>query len=57
LTSPLPMYEIREWLEALDEEKLGLYSGDASLINDDRVGKALESFYGGRHKDIFFTWH
>jgi transposase len=54
LTSPLPMYEIREWLEPLDEDKVGLPSGDASLINDDRVGKALESFYSGRHKDIFF---
>ena len=54
LTSPLPMYEIREWLGPLDEEKLGLHPGEASLINDDRVGKSLESFYFGRHKDIFF---
>ncbi len=54
LTSPLPMYEILEWLRPLDEEKLGLRHSEASLINDDRVGKSLESLYFGRHKDIFF---
>lgn len=54
LTTPLPMYEITDWLKPLDEEKLGLYPGESSLINDDRAGKALESFYFGRHKDIFF---
>jgi len=54
LTTPLPMYEITDWLKPLDEEKLGIDSEESSLINDDRVGKALESFYSGRHKDIFF---
>lgn len=54
LTSPLPMYEIVEWLRPLDEEKLGLLPGEASTINDDRTGKALECLYAGRHKDLFF---
>jgi len=54
LTTPLPMYEITDWLKPLDEEKLGIDSEESSLINDDRVGKALEGFYSGRHKDIFF---
>ena len=54
LTTPLPMYEIADWIKPMDEEALGLDSEEASLISDDRVGKALESFYCGRHKDIFF---
>lgn len=54
LTSPLPMYELEEWLRPLDEEKIGLQSGESFLINDDRAGKALDSLYFGRHKDIFF---
>lgn len=54
LTTPAPLYEIADWLKPLDEERLGLEKEDASSINDDRVGKALESFYCGRHKDIFF---
>ncbi len=37
LTSPLPMYEIIEWLRPLDEEKPGLQHREASLINDHRV--------------------
>lgn len=54
LTSPMPMYEFSDWLSPLDEEKLGLQTGEASLINDDRAGKALDNLYLGRHKDIFF---
>ncbi|MFH1405363.1 MAG: IS1634 family transposase [Patescibacteria group bacterium] len=54
LTSPLPLYEIKDWLEPLDEEMLGLTSSEAAFIQDDRVGKALEDFYNGRHKDVFF---
>ncbi len=54
VTTPLPMYEITDWLKPLDEERLGLDTGESSLLCDDRVGKALESFYSGRHKDIFF---
>lgn len=54
LTTPMPMYEIVDWLAPLDEESLGLRPDDVSLINDDRVGKALESFYNGKHKDVFF---
>lgn len=54
LSTPKPMYEIVDWLKPLDEEKVGLESGDSSFINDDRVGRALASFYLSRHKDIFF---
>lgn len=54
LTTHLPMYEITDWLRPLDEERLGLAPGDYTFISDDRVGKALESLYNGRHKDIFF---
>jgi transposase len=54
LTTPTPLYEIADWLKPLDEEKLDLETYESSLISDDRVGKALEDFYSGRHKDIFF---
>jgi len=52
LTTPLPMYEIADWLKLLYEETLGLSSGESSLIGDDRVGKALESSHFCRHKAI-----
>lgn len=54
LTTPLPMYEIAAWIAALDEGCLGLDPGQVKLIHDDRVGQALERFYRGRHKDVFF---
>lgn len=54
LTTPLPLYEFQDWLKPLDEQLLGLDPAESSLINDDRVGKALEDFYLGKHKDVFF---
>lgn len=54
LSSPRPMYEIADWVSALDERCLGLEPAQAAFIHDDRVGHALESFYKGRHKDVFF---
>jgi len=54
LTTPIPLYEIADWLKPLDEERLDLDTYESSLISDDRIGKALENFYSDRHKDIFF---
>jgi len=54
LTHPLPMYEIADWIQPLDEQTVGLDPGDSNCINDDCIGKALERFYRGRHKDVFF---
>jgi transposase len=54
LSSPLPMYEIADWVSALDEKCLGLDPSEVAFIHDDRVGQALDSFYQGRHKDVFF---
>jgi transposase len=54
LTSPMPMYEIADWMGALDEKSLGLEASQAALLHDDRVGQALDRFYQGRHKDVFF---
>jgi transposase len=54
LTTPAPMYEIADWVRALDEQSLGLEPSQGDLIHDDRVGQALERFYQGRHKDVFF---
>jgi transposase len=54
LSTPMPMYEIADWVKALDEQCLGLEPSQVDLIHDDRVGQALERFYHGRHKDVFF---
>ena len=54
LTTPMPMYAIADWLAPLDEQCLGLEPADRGSIQDDRVGQALERFYRGRHKDVFF---
>lgn len=54
LTTPMPMYEIADWLAPLDEKCLGLEPSELACIQDDRVGQSLERFYRGRHKDVFF---
>jgi transposase len=54
LTTPMPMYAFADWLAPLDEQGLGLEPTQAACIHDDRVGQALERFYRGRHKDVFF---
>ena len=54
LTQPSPLYEIQDWLYPLDEESLHLQADDRPYIQDDRIGKAFEDFYAGRHKDVFF---
>lgn len=54
LTSAMPLYEIADWIAPLNEGSLGLDPGESSEIQDDRVGYALDKFYGGRHKDVFF---
>lgn len=54
LTTPNPLYEMEDWLEPLDAEKLGLQPDETALIQDDRIGRALARFYNSRHKDVFF---
>ena len=54
LTNPMSLYEMGQWIEPLDETHVGLDAGESLLINDDRVAKALDDFYNGRHQDIFF---
>ena len=54
LSTPMPMYEIADWLGTLDEKCLGLDASQVAFIHDDRVGQALERFYQGRHHDVFF---
>lgn len=49
-----PMYEIADWCKRLDETCVGLDTDESQHIGDDRIGRALEAFYNGRHKDFFF---
>jgi transposase len=54
LTVPKPLYEMADWAAALDENCLGLDASRLDCLHDDRLGQALERFYFGRHKDVFF---
>ena len=54
LTAPIALYELEDWLNPLDAEKLGLMPRESKFIQDDRMGRALARFYGSRHKDVFF---
>ena len=38
-----PLYALGEWAGAYDPGVLGLRAGDAEMLNDDRVGPALEA--------------
>lgn len=49
-----PMYEIADWCQLFDEECLGLEKSENKHICDDRIGRSLDQFYQGRHKDFFF---
>ncbi len=40
-----PLYGLGEWAARFDPTPLGLAHGDAELINDDRVGRALERLF------------
>lgn len=37
-----PLYGLGEWAERHDAALLGLQAGQAGLLNDDRVGRALD---------------
>ncbi len=54
LTTQNPLYEMEDWLAPLDAEKVGLQPDETTLIQDDRIGRALARFYNSRHKDVFF---
>lgn len=54
LTESHPLYEFQVWVRPLAVEALGLSEHERDGIQDDRVGKALEHLYLGRHKDVFF---
>ncbi|MGH9919533.1 MAG: IS1634 family transposase [Nitrososphaerales archaeon] len=41
----VPLYALGEWVETCDEVALGLGAGEGVLINDDRVGRALDRLF------------
>jgi len=45
-----PLYRISEWLEPIDPRALGVSAEEKAVINDDRIGRALEQLaeFGGR---------
>jgi hypothetical protein len=54
LTTPNALYEMQDWLQPIDAEKVGLAPRECLFIQDDRIGRALARFYHSRHKDVFF---
>lgn len=40
-----PLYGLGEWAAAFDPTLLGLSTGELSVLNDDRVGRALEALF------------
>ena len=40
-----PLYGLAEWAERFDGGLLGLGAGEAALLNDDRVGRALDQLF------------
>lgn len=54
LTVPNALYEVADWLRPIDPEKVGLHSEEVVHVQDDRIGRALATFYDSRHKDVFF---
>jgi transposase len=40
-----PLYRLGEWAQAFDPRLLGIPTGELSLLNDDRVGRALERLF------------
>jgi transposase len=53
LTTPIALYELEDWLNPLDVEKLGITPRDSRFIQDDKMGRALARFYNSRHNDVF----
>jgi transposase len=45
LNSRQPVYSYVEWAQGAEASLLGLKEGDASLLNDDRVGRALDRLF------------
>lgn len=54
LTESHPLYEFQAWVRPLAVEAIGLTEDERDGIQDDRIGKALEHLYFGRHKEVFF---
>ncbi len=40
-----PLYGVAEWAQRFDPALLGLGAGEAGLLNDDRVGRALDQLF------------
>ena len=45
LNSRQPVYSYVEWAQGAEASLLGLKEGEASLLNDDRVGRALDRLF------------
>jgi transposase len=41
----MPLYSVAEWAERISPELLGLDTGDVPLLNDDRIGRALDRLF------------
>ncbi len=51
-----PLYGLAEWVAAFDPTLLGLSSEDLGVLNDDRVGRALEALFDADRASLLTTW-
>ena len=54
LTERSPLYGMSDWVIPLDLESLGLSPDDAAMLNDDRLGRVLDSVAKSNRKTVFF---
>lgn len=54
LTERSPLYAMGDWIIPLDLDSLGLCPDDAAMLNDDRLGRVLDSVAKSNRKTIFF---
>src|SRR5664279_5721126 len=50
-----PLYALREWAAPYDPAVLGLGLGEVELLNDDRVGRALDRLFDGDRASLITT--
>ena len=50
-----PLYGLGEWAAAFDPTLLGLSTGELSVLNDDRVGRALEALFDADRASLLTT--
>jgi transposase len=46
IVAKVPLYSVSEWAAAIEPSALGLTAGQETVLNDDRIGRALDDLFG-----------